>query len=208
MARFIDLIGRRFGRLFVLYLHSHDNGSVWVCRCDCGKIIITKTSKLNSGEKKSCGCLLIETRNKFKNDIIIHGNYNHPLYQIYFDMKRRCYDKNKKDYKNYGGRGIAVCERWKSDFLNFVQDMGDRPKGYTLERINNNGNYEPLNCKWATRNDQNKNLRYSKIWNIKGFVFNSASDAGKYFNVCHATIINWCKSKQDCYSVLKYDNKT
>lgn len=83
----------------------------------------------------------------------------HPLYRTWQDMKRRCYNKNRPEYKNYGGRGIKVCKRWLENFWNFVNDMGEKPEGYSLERKNNDKGYYPSNCKWASRKDQNSNKR-------------------------------------------------
>lgn len=150
--------------------------------------------------------MLKESRNKFRQEKFKHGKTDHPLFSVWMDMIRRCYSKTRKDYKNYGGRGIVVCERWLNSFELFLYDMAGSFVGGTLERIDTNGNYEPGNVKWATRAEQNRNSRYAKFWHIRGLTFESASLAGEHFGVCHTTIINWCKSdKQNCYSEKKYD---
>jgi len=95
------------------------------------------------------------------------GRFSHPLYRSYAAMKGRCRNPNDKSYKNYGGRGITVCNRW-NDFANFLEDMGERPEGMSLERKDNNGNYEPSNCKWATRSDQQNNRRSNRLFTING----------------------------------------
>jgi len=139
---------REFGKL--------GNGKItWECRCICGKYVVVDTSTLHRGKKKSCGCM----RNT---GIAIarttHGMYGRPTYVSWQNMWTRCSNPAYKQYKDYGGRGVTICERWKV-FENFYEDMGIRPEGMSLDRIDVFGNYEPSNCKWSTRSEQNKNTR-------------------------------------------------
>jgi len=198
----MELQNKKYGRLTIVKKSHSVYGIMWECLCDCGNITYVRTGHLNSGSVKSCGCLLKESQNSLK----IHGQYYNDIYPVWLDMKRRCYDQNRKDYVNYGGRGIKVCDRWLNNVVIFIKDTGARPKGYTLERINTNGDYEPSNCKWASKAEQNRNSRHSKRWMIKGEIFDSASLAGEAFNVSHATIVRWCQNpnKPDCISERIY----
>lgn len=155
MSRVKNLIGQRFTRLVVQSLHKTHNGrAIWNCRCDCGNDSIVWSQALKAGRVRSCGCLKVELQTK-------HGFYRHPLYGTWKSMIDRCVNKNCKDFPNYGGRGIRVCRRWSNNPGAFIEDMGARPAGTSLDRIDVNGNYEPGNCRWATNEVQGKNRRNS-----------------------------------------------
>lgn len=167
MPKFIDLTGKRFGRYTVTDRHI---AHLWNCVCDCGIKRIVNGSSLRSVASRSCGCLRRELFNKtLAGSRTTHGLSGQPEYQVWASMKERCNNPNTANFSDYGGRGIEVCARW-NDYAMFIADMGRRPVGCSIDRINNAGNYEPGNCRWATRKEQNRNTRKNKMLTHAGAV--------------------------------------
>lgn len=151
-----DLSGFSFGRLVVLGRGQDISGRVsWRCQCSCGSIVEVRSYSLQNGDSKSCGCLRSEVTASTKT---VHGGYGSREHRSWSHMLSRVRDPKHHQFKDYGGRGISVCERWLS-FENFLEDMGPRPLGRTLDREDVNGNYEPGNCRWATPLEQALNKR-------------------------------------------------
>lgn len=158
MRKTKDLTGKTFGRLTVIKRAENDKHRHprWHCLCSCGSVTTTNCSSLIAGRSKSCGCLKREKATS-------HGMRHHPVYGVWQQMKARCLNKKNKRWANYGGRGIIVCARWETSFENFWLDMGPTyKKGMSIDRKDNDGNYEPGNCRWATAVQQNNNRSVNK----------------------------------------------
>lgn len=189
-----NLVGMKFGRLTVMDRESPKSKKakgLWVCKCECGNVIKVNTSDLKSGNTTSCGCKRKETLRQLRTK---HGESNTRLYNVWSDMKKRCYNTKNVDYKNYGGRGISVCDEWM-DFQNFydwaIANGYDEtaPRGQcTIDRINVDGNYEPKNCRWVDRYIQMNNKRNNRI-----LTYNGESH----------TLAEWCEIVNIPYNCLK-----
>lgn len=164
---FIDIQGKKFNRLFVVSLVKKENTKIsyWECLCDCGKSIIVQSCHIRGGHTKSCGCLQKETVSEINKS---HGISDSEIYSVWQNMKNRCNNENYHRFDRYGGRGIKVCKRWEESFLEFHTDMGERPEGFTIERMDNDGDYEPGNCKWADNKEQCRNRSSNRIITFNG----------------------------------------
>lgn len=160
-------VGKRFGKLTVISSDGKEKGSCYVnCKCDCGNIVKhVKTEYLKRGTKKSCGCI---QKSRMEYGILIKDNIH--LYYVWKKMNQRCSNPNNKKWKDYGGRGIKVCEEWKNDFSSFCfwSLKNGYAKGLSIDRIDNNGDYEPSNCRWATMKTQIRNRRTTLKATING----------------------------------------
>lgn len=152
-----DMAGKVVGRLTVLRYDRTEAGKVvfWLCQCECGEVVSVRGASLRFGHTNSCGCLAREATG---NAARKHGRSKTKTYAVWKTMRQRCSNPNDANYHYYGGRGVSVCGRWES-FEAFIADMGEAPKGLTLDRIDPNGNYEPGNCRWATWAVQRHNRR-------------------------------------------------
>lgn len=174
MRAISDLSGKRFGLLKVINQTDKRSGGsvVWDCICDCGKTTDVSSGHLKSGHTISCGCHKKTTSSNVCTSLFTkHGHGKNgavsKTYSTWLHMLDRCNNPDNAAYSNYGGRGILVCERWK-DYANFLEDMGESPIGMTLDRIDNNGNYEPGDCRWATMKMQQNNKRTNNIVSYMG----------------------------------------
>lgn len=165
-----NLIGQKFGKLTVVERTSTPNRptehhAYWLCLCECGNNHIARGSDLKNGNVQSCGCLQIEK-------ITTHGMRHTPIYAEWCSIKQRCYNPNNKSYKNYGYRGILMCERWRDSFEAFYEDVSKLSnfgkEGYSLNRINNDGIYEPNNVEWANDKTQANNKRNNHLLEYNG----------------------------------------
>lgn len=172
MPKRIDFQGRKFGRLqpiSLAYVRVTPNGSrkhYWLCQCDCGEEVVVWAGGLPNGQTRSCGCL--------RREMIAAKNYKHglaktPEYEAWCEMKKRCSLITTNGYANYGGRGIKVCDLWQSSFEAFLADVGVKPSNmHSLDRIDTNGDYEPGNCRWSTKEEQSNNQRKNVHLTLNG----------------------------------------
>jgi len=169
----IDRTGMRYGNLVVAAwshakFRSPRQGSYqfWFCKCDCGSTATVLANNLVKGNTTSCGCK--SSRVTLKDRVTTHGMTGSPAYKSWQAMKDRCYRESHIEYKRYGAVGIQVCKRWRNSFENFLQDMGERPDGMSLERKDSSKNYSPSNCKWADVYEQANNRRNNRLITCNG----------------------------------------
>lgn len=173
--KFIDLTGKRYGKLTVLERVQTSKKTKWKCKCDCGNEVVVASDNLRSGHSRSCGCLKLE-------EVTKHGQWNTRIYRIYYAMKQRCNNPKCAAYGYYGGRGIKVCIEWENDFQTFYNWAMSH--GYaddlSIDRIDVNGNYEPSNCRWATATEQSFNKTKGKDNSLGIVGVSRRKDTGKY----------------------------
>lgn len=165
-----NLLNQRFGELLVIeeapdYIQPNGKKITrWLCQCDCGNQTIVRSNNLKGGRTKSCG----HQNEKHSHSAAANDGKNTPTYNSWLAMKTRCYNSNAANYHNYGGRGIVVCDRWLNSFNAFLADMGECPEGMSIDRIDNDGNYQPSNCKWSTKREQDNNRRTNRNITLQG----------------------------------------
>lgn len=166
MGKFVDLTGQTFGRLTVLHRgENRGKATRWVCKCECGNHTLTESHPLKAGITVSCGCYQKEA---VSNAAFIHGHARRSTtYNTWAEMKQRCTNINHHKFKKYGGNGIGLCEDWH-EFANFLADMGERPDGCTIDRIDNTLGYFKENCRWATIKQQQRNISSNRNITIDG----------------------------------------
>jgi hypothetical protein len=169
-----DLVGLKFNKLLVVRGVRKGDRVCWDCVCDCGNTCTVRRYGLLSGRTKSCGCFRLES-------VTTHGLSKHPIYKSYINMRGRCLNEDNAQYLDYGGRGITVCEDWLNSFEKFHEDMSPTWKdGWEIDRIDNNGNYEPSNCRWVTRQQNVINRRGVKNSSSKYKGVHWVSSTGKW----------------------------
>jgi hypothetical protein len=192
MPRLIDLTGRSFYRWTVLRRDMRivsPKPPQWICECQCGRISSVQGHNLVGGLSKSCGCLISDMKPNLIHGHTVGGIFSKE-YRAWANIKTRCTNPRSNSYKYYGGRGIRMCRRWFKSFEAFYSDLGPAPSPlHTIERINNDGNYEPSNCKWATRSEQVQNQRRS---------FPPITINGKTM-----PLIAWCRERGLCYQTIR-----
>lgn len=194
MGKFIDLAGQQFNRLTVIERAGYRGKNiVWLCRCECGNQTKVTGTHLKTGHTKSCGCLVVEVSRENGKSRATHGMKRTRLYHVWRDIKIRCFNHNSSNFPIYGGRGITMCEEWRSSFESFrnwavANGYDDNaPFGQcTIDRIDVNGNYEPTNCRWITNEKQSNNRRNNRIIEIHGET-HTASEWAKIYGVDYHT---------------------
>lgn len=208
MSNFVDLTGQKFGKLKVIRrVENNKQGNAqFLCKCDCGKEIIVRSSNLIQKHTVSCGCLRAITKAK-------HNSYKTRLYKVYRGMISRCLEKTNKEYSNYGARGITVCNEWKNNFLVFrdwaLNNGYDENAKYgecTIDRIDVNGNYEPSNCRWINLKSQAKNTTRTIKITYKGKT-QCLKDWAKELKIDYQTLRKKLKKGYSFEKAIKYNLK-
>lgn len=202
VVRKIDLSGKTFGKLTVTGESQNRSGKTyWLCKCECGREKWIYLVSLTGGVSGSCGCQVTKRINDFNRT---HGMARTPEHIIWTGIKARCLNRRNSAYYRYGGRGIKVCERWMHSFQNFLSDMGKKPSpDYSIDRINNDGDYSPENCRWATRSQQMKNRNFMRhhqkieFMGINGPVGFICRQLGLNSSVVRYRMKNWGISAQE-----------
>lgn len=202
-----DITGQRFGRLTVIAFHHRDEKSLsyWTCKCDCGNTVVKEMQQLKFGQVMSCGCLQKETRIRLKTK---HNLCHTRLFRIWSGIRNRCNNPNEPAFKHYGGRGITICGEWVNNFQAFydwamANGYGD---SLSIDRIDNNGNYEPSNCRWVDIKTQNNNRRCVRKYEING-QWLSKTDIAEKYGVSYGTVCSWEKSKKGLVARLLESDK-
>ncbi len=203
--KLLNLIGRKIGRLRVIERAANDGKgrARWTCKCDCGSKTVIQGSSLATGKTQSCGCLNRDVHRT-------HGGPNTSEFRAWTAMRSRCSDQNNPAYRNYGARGIKVCARWDRSFSSFRRDMGKKPQGKSIERKNNNGNYTPSNCVWATRNQQANNRRTNRQITIRGKTRSLAEwckISGVRYHLAHGRLLNGWPAEAAIFSPVGIKGK-
>jgi len=178
MLTFISVLGEK----------SKDGHIQWLCQCSCGHVgtyLATRVKHKRVSSCKKCAHSLVALKNK------THGMRNTDTYSSWVAMKDRCTNPSSKDFARYGGRGITVCSQWMNSFEQFYKDMGERPRGKSIDRINNDQGYFLENCRWATHSQQQLNKKNSCLWLVNWVVYESLVKAAADFGVTKQTIIKW-----------------
>jgi hypothetical protein len=214
----ICIVGRTFGSLKVIKDISSTRSpggylERWsLCKCDCGKVVKVRTGAIRSGNTSSCGCrhyLLVSKKLTKHGHSSVGGHSSRKFsatYRTWAAMIQRCVNPASGHFRNYGGRGIRVCKRWLS-FSNFLEDMGNRPDNMTIERVDNNGNYDPANCRWATVLEQMHNTRRNRVFTVHGITA-CTSVLARHFKIHPSTVLTRIKlgfNPEDAFTLpLRY----
>lgn len=204
-SRLIDLTGMKFNRLTAIsYIGQGSCGAKWLFKCDCGREVVTNAYPVKHGQTKSCGCWNEENKhNRYR----IHGLTGTRIQVTWSHMKQRCYNPNCREYEHYGGRGISVCEEWKNSVAEFAKwaYANGYKENLTLDRIDNDGNYEPNNCRWVSMEVQENNKRNNHYYDINDGRY-TLSQISKMYDISRNSLYYWINEKgmvpQDAVDML------